>query len=259
MYTNYIKKSVGLLFGAALLLIASCKPDDNNPTPVTEYGTMEVKFNYVFGSNEEPFMLGEEYVHPKTNDKLTFSMLKFYVSNIKLQREDGSWWVQPESYYLVCNDCSEENHSITVNDIPTGKYKAIEYTFGVDSARNVSGANDGALAFDHAMFWSWNTGYIMMKVEGNSPNSPNTNGIFQLHFGGFKGEYNIVTTKHADFSSQMNINKSTKRIVTLTANPAKLWHTAEGVSKVYILHNEGPEAKQMATDFYDGVYLKSVE
>lgn len=260
---NFTKKITTIILAALTVTAYSCKKDPA-PTPEQSTGSMKIQFNYVYGSNEAPFELGKQYVHPKTGDTMTFTTLKFYVSNIKLQKADGSWWTQPESYYLVCNSCDDQdltsylNKVITVNNIPNGSYKAMEYTFGVDSARNTSGANTDALSFTNGMFWDWNTGYIMMKAEGTSPNSPN--GYFQLHFGGFKGDYNVVTTKQVDFSNKnLVISGGKTGTVTLTANAARYWHSATGLSQVYIIHTEGPDALQRAKDFYDGVYLKSVE
>lgn len=245
--------------------VSSCKRDpDPNPQPAA--GSMRIEFNYVFGANEMPFELNKQYVHPKTRDTMTFTTLKFYVSNIKLQRADGSWWVQPESYYIVCNSCDALdqtdyiNKTITVKDVPAGNYVAMEYTFGVDSARNVSGANGDALSFANGMFWNWNTGYIMMKAEGKSPNA--LSGLFALHFGGFQGDESIVTTKKAEFTSkQLNINSNKTGVVTLTANPARIWHSASTptLDSVSVIHSITPVVKTMATDFYNGVYLKSVE
>ncbi len=241
--------------------VSSCRKDDDGPTPVAEKGSMKIQYEYVFGSQELPFQLEKQYVHPKTGDTMTFTTLKFYVSNIKLKKKDGTWWVQPDSYYLVCNTCDAEDKYIMVNDIPVGQYTEMQYTMGVDSAMNVSGAHTGALSFANGMFWDWNTGYIMMKAEGRSPNTPNGN--FQLHFGGFKGTNNIVTTKTVDLSSNnMNINAGHAKVVTLKANPARLWHSAtsdQKLDKVYIIHQEGAIAKQMATDFYNAIFLKSVE
>ena len=248
-------------FALALVFttLYACRPDEI-PTPEEpKTGSMKIQFEYVFGSQELPFQLEKQYVHPKTGDTMTFSTLKFYVSNIKLQKADGSWWVQPNSYYLVCNSCpKEEDKYIMVNDIPNGDYVAMEYTMGVDSLMNVSGAHTGALSFTNGMFWDWNTGYIMMKAEGKSPNSPNGN--FQLHFGGFKGDYNVVKTNNVDLSiSKLLVRGGNTRIVTLKANPARLWHSSEGLSKVYIIHTESAVAKKMSSDFYNAIFLKSVE
>ncbi|MEZ5016602.1 MAG: MbnP family protein [Flavipsychrobacter sp.] len=254
-----LKRISFLALALVFATVYSCRKDDN-PTPQDlGKGSMKLQFEYVWAANEAPFQLEKEYVHPKTGDTMTFTTLKFYVSNIKLQRADGSWWAQPDSYHLICNSCTDAaDKYIMVIDIPNGNYVAMEYTMGVDSLMNVSGAHTGALSFSNGMFWDWNTGYIMMKAEGKSPNSPNGN--YQLHFGGFKGDYNVVTTKTADMSnSKLTVSSGQTKTVTLKANPAKLWHSSEGLSKVYIIHSESAVAKQMATDFYNGIYLKSVE
>ncbi|MCU0495618.1 MAG: hypothetical protein MUD01_28865, partial [Chloroflexaceae bacterium] len=47
------------------------------------------------------FSLNNPLIHPMTNDTLTFTTMKYYVSNLKLKLADGSWWVHPESYFLV--------------------------------------------------------------------------------------------------------------------------------------------------------------
>jgi hypothetical protein len=56
----------------------------------------------------------------------------------------------------------------------------------------VSGAQTGALDPTKGMFWTWNTGYIMAKLEGNSQLANTPNNEIQYHIGGFKGEDNVV-------------------------------------------------------------------
>ncbi len=236
--------------------ISSCKKEkDPEPTPEVK-SNMNVKFDYVFGSNNEPWELGKTVVHPKTGDTLTFSTFKFYVSNIRLKKEDNTWWTQPESYYLV--DASSADKSIMkITDIPAGTYTEMEYVMGVDSARNVSGAQTGALSLSNAMYWDWNSGYIMLKAEGNSPQSPTK--TFAIHPGGFSGEYNIVTTKTTNFNGgKLVVAEGKNPVVTMTANPARLWHTAPSVKDRSTVHMPGAAAKQMAGDFYAAIAFKSI-
>ena len=75
--------------------------------------------------------------------------------------------------------------TLTLSDVPEGSYTEMSYVLGVDSTRNVSGAQAGALSTANGMFWSWSTGYIMLKAEGTSPNSGT--GSFSFHLGGFSG------------------------------------------------------------------------
>jgi len=255
---NRLFKTIPLLaIAVALLALPSCKEKENVIPNIPSTGKMEVRFNYVFGANAVPWELGKMYVHPKTGDSLTFSLFRFYVSNIKLKKEDGTWWVHPNSYFLVDAKTVEES-ILVLNDVPNGKYTAMQYMMGVDSLMNVSGAHDGALSFTHGMYWDWNSGYIMLKAEGNSPNSPS--GTYALHLGGFMGDNNVVTVNNTDFSGEkLHINSSKTGVVRLTANTARLWHSSPGVDSVNIIHSPGPVAKTMAKDFYSGIIFSGLE
>jgi len=250
-----------LLISILLVFFASCDnndDDDNgdnspNPTP----GEMKVNFNYVFGMTMEPWELGKTMVHPRTKDSLNFSTFKFYLSNIKLQKQDGSWWEETESYRLI--DASfPASSQFTISDIPAGTYTAIKYTLGVDSTKNVSGAQTGALSPSEGMFWDWNNGYIMLKAEGTSPQSED--GSFVFHLGGFSGENNLVTERESNFDSEsIQISGNQDVSINFTANPAQLWHSSPSVSERSKTHMPGEVAKTMATDFFLNVSYSGKE
>ena len=116
-------------------------------------------------SGSTAFKLDTFLVQPMTQDSLNFSTFKYYVSNFKLKKSDGSYWVHPESYFLV-DLSNSESLELSFSDIPAGVYTDLVFTLGVDSLSNVDGAQTGALSVANEMFWSWNSGYIMLKAEG---------------------------------------------------------------------------------------------
>lgn len=237
------------------LLLPSCKKEKQST--IAQTGDMKVKFDFVFGSNMLPWDIGKTMVHTKTGDTLTFTLFKFYVSNIKLKDAEGNWWSAPNSYYLLCTDC-EEGYSFTVKNIPVGNYTEMQYTMGVDSAANRLGAGTGALSLANNMYWDWNSGYIMLKAEGTSPNSPSGNFIF--HLGGYMGADNVITVKNTNFDGTvLGIEKDKHPTVTLLANPARLWHSSPSVSVKSVIHAPGPEAVTMAKNFYDNIAFKTLE
>ncbi|MCB9046390.1 MAG: hypothetical protein H6550_09640 [Chitinophagales bacterium] len=265
---NRIFKTASLLSIVAAMSLSSSScirektdiiPDTTTKPPVVipTTGKMQIKFNYVFGHNELPFSMNTQFVHPMTGDTMTFTLFRFYVSNIKLKKADGSWWIHPDSYFLVDAKSTSES-TLAIDNVPNGSYTEMEYTMGVDSIMNVSGAHEGALSFTNAMFWDWNSGYIMLKAEGNSPNSPS--GTFALHLGGFSGATNIVTVKTTDFSGdKLNINSSDTRVVKLKANPARLWHSSPALDSIYVIHAPGYAAQTMAKDFYNAIIYTGME
>lgn len=231
--------------------------DDGSCEYVIPTGATTIVLEHQWTNANTAFNLETEYVHPTTGDTLTFTNLKYYISNFRLKKEDGTWWTHPESYFLV--DVSNSNSfNLSLSGIPVGNYTEISYVMGVDSTRNVSGAQSGALSTVHGMFWSWNTGYIMLKAEGLSPQA--MGGAFTYHLGGFSGANNIVTLKTTGLSGSLVVSKSSNGRVILGVDPSKLFTTLGSVSNVGMIHMPGANAVTMATDFYQsGVYFKAIQ
>jgi hypothetical protein len=232
-----------LLFGAT-----SCNKNKDKAT-----GELEIAFEHVWGMNEDVFSLNTDYVHPMNNEALNFSTIKYYVSNIILTKEDGTQWKDSNSYYLI--DLSKPaSLKLALSKVPVGTYKSMTYTLGVDSLRNVSGAQTGALTTANGMFWNWNSGYIMLKAEGTSPAS--SSGSFAYHLGGFSGANNIVTTKTVNFDTEkLLINDEHACEIHMKANPAKLFHN-DAIANGANVMMPGARAKTMSLNFYGAVVFE---
>lgn len=218
-----------------------------------------LNFDHKWGMTMEDFTLNTEMTHPATNEKMTFEILNYYITNVKLQHENGSWWSENESYHLVE---LEEGSSASINlkNVPEGNYKAIEYMIGVDSTRNVSGSQTGALSPANGMFWSWTTGYIFVKAEGTSPDAPNGN--FRYHIGGFKEStnQNAIRINNQSFGEQkMVVASGGNPKVNFAVNAARFWHGGISLSDLHTVHMPGANAKLLADNFKDGFIILSVE
>lgn len=235
----------------AFLSFISCS---EKPKIETETGRVQIQFNITWGSSGGSFALDSTMIHPRTEEEVEFSQFRFYVSNIKFKNTDGEWWAEPESYYIV-NGVSKDLSKLLINSLPIGSYTEMEFTFGVDSFRNVAGAQTGALATTNDLFWSWSTGYIMMKAEGTANDSMD----FSYHLGGFYGANNIVKSKLIIFPANLVVSKDTTPTVNLNANAAKLWHTINGVEERKTIHMPGSFAVTAAGDFVKGIVYKNME
>ena len=255
MKFNILNSLALTLLAIALFSISSCnKTSDTTPINTAQPGAVTIKFDHVWAMMESPFSLNTTLVHPMSFDTLTFTKFRYYVSNFKLKSSDGTWWSEPNSYHIIDLEASTQ---INLSDIPAGNYTEMEYVMGIDSARNVSGAQDGVLSVTEGMFWNWNSGYIMLKAEGTAPNAASN--LFQFHLGGFTGANNIVMTKNTNFNGGVLAIASDKSPrITLKANPAKLWHSSPSVSVKNIIHMPGAEAKTMADNFYAGISFKEL-
>ena len=265
--TIYIMKTTKLIFvallGLFLSISTSCKKEEPTPEPTPaadEKGTVKINLAHKWGfTNGTTFKLDTTLVHPMSGDSLNFTTLKYYISNIKLKKSDGTWWTQAESYFLV--DLSNPSSlELSLSNVPVGDYTDVYYTMGVDSTRNVSGAQSGALATTNMMFWNWNSGYVMLKAEGTSVDS--STGSFAFHLGGFSGQYNIVTQKYVNFAGNaLTVSSNHTSKAFLQVNPGWLWHSAPSVSTLNMIHMPGAEAQTMALGFFtnNSIILDHIE
>jgi hypothetical protein len=239
---KYLLAALILLTG---LFLTSCKKHQH-----VEDGKVSIKLNHHWGMSMDPFQMNTEYIHPMNGDTMTFTKYKYYISNFKLKKSDGTWWIHPESYFLVdlSNDLST---TLDLGSVPSGEYTELSYTIGVDSLRNVSGAQSGALSTTNNMFWSWNTGYIMIKAEGLSPQS--TTGNFSFHLGGFSGQYSVVDTKTVSFSSNtLTVSGDKTSEIHFNVNTAMTWCNSGSCAGTNSVMMPGAMAYQKAGDFNNG-------
>ena len=242
---------------AVAATVAACNKPEDEPTPTAALGSFEIEMEYTWGMDGSPFVLSAPLHHPMTGDTLTFETFKHYVGKVALESVDGETFANADAYALF--DASEPSSLVLrVSDVPEGDYASMTLTLGVDSARNVSGAQSGALDPTLGMFWSWNTGYIMIKAEGTSPQS--STGSFAYHLGGFSGENAVQAERTFDLASKGLLTVRTDAVPTVhfMANPARLFHTYGSVANGPNVHMPGPAAGTMGQDFHSWIYLDHI-
>lgn len=121
-------------------------------------------------------------------DSLTVSIdeLRFYVSGVRLLHGGRTAWEEPNSFHLM--DASRPGPMTLSLQLPAGlAFDRISFQLGIDSATNVSGAMGGDLDPSNGMYWTWQSGYINVKLEGRAPQCPTRKHRFQFHLGGYMG------------------------------------------------------------------------
>ena len=112
--------------------------------------------------------------------------------------------MEKNSFHLI-DESVPESQSFSLS-VPEGNYSSLNFLLGVDSLHNVSGAQTGELDPAKDMFWTWNSGYVMAKLEGNSPSSALVNHKYEFHIGGFSGKYNVLKNIELHFPENKTIN-----------------------------------------------------
>lgn len=148
-------------------------------------GTLTLELPFQYGGSS----LELDHPYPLTaGGTVSFSEMRYWLSNIELVRSDGGITAVPDSYFLVDvrkaqtltnGTASSEvlparrRESITVYNVPAGSYRAVRFHVGVDAVHN----DDLSLAAGelHVLQnmtadngWMWFTSYIFTKTAGST-------------------------------------------------------------------------------------------
>lgn len=170
---------------------------------------ISIDFSYIF-SGTTPVSFGAS-THTHTDGaEIRFDAANYYVSNIRLVPTTG-----PEVAYdtiLLITDLNA-GQPFMLGQVPVGEYQTIKFDIGMDSARNHG--DPTIYPFGHplalssqAMHWSWNSGYIFMKVDGQADTTAAQTGIdvtFAYHIGGmnFRREVSVPIDLEVDINTQL--------------------------------------------------------
>jgi hypothetical protein len=73
--------------------------------------------------------------------------------------------------------------------IPNVLSDTLKFGIGIDSTLHVKGIQSGVLDPIHGMYWTWQSGYINFKLEGQIKVQQQWQN-FQFHIGGYRSPYN---------------------------------------------------------------------
>ena len=153
-----MSRFIGILVLATILV--SCNDDNES----VDRGEVILEFNAIMdGQTLE--LSGRTYDHAP-GGSFVVDDFKYYISNIKLSHSGtGDSYTVTDGYYLVHKDQNYEDYEVSL-DVVRRKYNQIEFSIGVDPARNLSIDNVGDLDPNNQMAWNWNSGYKFMLLEG---------------------------------------------------------------------------------------------
>lgn len=250
-----MKSSPGLrlvLFGLLLTGITSCQKELHfDEVPLPDHNLV-LQFRPVVQFDSAKLEFGAPYKN-FFGETFTVSSFKFYIHGITLINTDSgkTFRISADKYFLV--DCSDSAKArIEINVLPY-VYNRIAFTIGVDSARNVSGAQTGALDPANGMFWTWNTGYIMASLHGTSPVSTSPGNRFEFDIGGFKEPDNVIkeVTLLFPFTNNVDLQPGKTTDMTIAADVYDWFYNPHDIriNLVSFIHSPGPLAKQVSENY----------
>lgn len=151
------------------IALSSCKKDQVEPqiNNVVEDQSMNVTINHKVNGSELIFLTNEFTLAAGTEVKP--SRLSYLLSNFYLVKEGGEKLNLDDQYALI--DARNGEIEFKLKGIPKGKYEAIGFSLGLDSATNHGDPNQYPIehplsSVNNALHWNWTSGYIFIAIEG---------------------------------------------------------------------------------------------
>jgi hypothetical protein len=100
------------------------------------------------------------------------------------------------------------------------------------------------------MFWTWNSGYVMQKLEGQSPQSKAINQKIEYHLGGYSGPNRAQQLRAFYFKSPiLHVKKNITATVIITADFNGFWQGDYSISSQPVCNTAGELAGRLAQRF----------
>jgi MbnP len=197
------------------------------------------------------------YINP-FGEKYSITKLRYYVTNVGLKNEH-TIFREEDSYHLV-DESKPESQIINIT-VPADNYSTLNFLLGVDSLHNVSGAQTGDLDPANDMFWTWNTGYVMAKLEGHSPSSALVNNKFEYHIGGFSGLNNVLKEIHLTFpETPIHFQEGKPYVIIINADINAWWQHPHDIKITShpAITSPGENAKDISDNYAHMFHIEKI-
>ena len=154
--------------------VQSCEETPPVVPPVVETKTsVDLNFSALWNGQPLTFLSGWFEQPSPQKEYIQFFNFGMIVSKLRLVKEDGTEVMLGDGYQWI--DFKKQRTKFNY-EVPAGKYKAVRFMLGMDSAINHGDPNqwgaehplNGNLT---GMHWGWAGGYIFQAIDGNYKDS----------------------------------------------------------------------------------------
>lgn len=178
-----------MIAGVGMLALVSCeKNDDDKPADTPKKATLAFHIEHKMDSDD---FAADQSFTLKSGAKVKISNARFYISGINIMDDAGGNLDLSDNFLLINYD----THMAQIAEIEAQHVHMMNFYIGIDSITNhtidpTSSTNvPEALSAAHGMYWSWNSGYKFMELEGQV--DADGDGVFENNF-----EYHVGLDKN---------------------------------------------------------------
>ena len=139
--------------------------------------------------NQKILELEKNYYLDILEDSIKIGKLKFYISNIQLLKDGVVIRELEKTHFLID---LERPGTLEIPIHRANDFDRIVFCLGIDSLTSCGGAHADDLDPCFGMYWTWQSGYINVKLEGRSKACETRKNKFQFHIGGYQKPFNAI-------------------------------------------------------------------
>lgn len=167
-------------FLAFSVVLFSCKKDEKEETPTPTESVPAIRVNISNEVDGTVITTGDYLYTNEAGEPYGVGMLKYYLSYFTLIKDDGTEVVLND--HKLVDGLNTSNNFLIKSGIPEGNYTSVKFYIGVDEVHNHTGAQEGDLDPINGMLWTWNTGYIFFKHEGQYRKADQSSAYMTYHW-----------------------------------------------------------------------------
>jgi len=179
--------------------------DDGNcnyDTPEGE-GNIKLKFHPMVGMDD---LVYDQVYSDTSGRKFSISKAQFYVSGLILSNENGDNFEPEDGPYLLVH---AGQLTYDIGSFNADHYDGLSFDIGIEESTN-TGVDPATWSMDHPLsadnsnyaYWSWNSGYQFIKIEGKvdttADKSGSPNFAFEMHIGAAPQLRSMDLSTHVD-------------------------------------------------------------
>ena len=204
---------------------------------------LTIRFRHIVG--RQPLQLFSTRYSNRFGEPFSVEQFKYYISALSVIDRDGHEELLMQDPHLIDeSDSASLTLHFSSGQLPI---RAIRWLLGVDSAVNTGGVQTGDLDPMRGMFWTWNSGYIYARLEGQSDSARAPAHRFTWDVGGYKSNANAAREVVLDIRE----GQADKAVLTIEADLLKWFDgkTAVRLSASPTCHEPGALAMRLADNY----------
>jgi hypothetical protein len=159
------RKIAFLIFAAITTIGLSACRDKETDEVIPQNPKVNLYFSHKVGTDE---IVQGQFYNRSQGESFSFDMLKYYLSKAALVNDAGDtlFFTGHNLMDAFNPNRKKASGSVKIDDAQLTSFNQLIFGIGVSPEFNTSGDQAGDLDPGFGMIWTWSTGYIFMKHEG---------------------------------------------------------------------------------------------